>query len=84
MTKTVSSLVLTFLLIGASLLTHAQFTPLWMSTPSISPDGKTIVFIYKGDLYKVSAQGGNAMPLTLHKGHDKSPIWSKDGKNRVT
>lgn len=81
MTKTVSRLVLTFLLIGASLLTHAQVTPLWMSTPSISPDGKTIVFSYKGDLYKVSAQGGNAMPLTLHKGHDKTPIWSKDGKN---
>jgi len=29
--------------------------------PSISPDGKTIVFTYKGDLYRVAAAGGTAI-----------------------
>ncbi|MEP7317318.1 MAG: hypothetical protein ABI921_01210, partial [Panacibacter sp.] len=41
-------------------------TPSWLRYPSISPDGKTIVFTYKGDLYKVPATGGAAQPLTLH------------------
>ena len=37
----------------------AQQTPLWMRYPGISPDGKTIVFSYKGDLYKVNSSGGD-------------------------
>jgi len=55
-------------------------TPLWMRYPSISPDGKTVVFCYKGDIYKVGADGGNAMPLTLSDGYDFMPVWSPDGK----
>ena len=58
----------------------AQNTPLWLRYPSISPDGKTIVFGYKGDLYKVPATGGEAIPLTLHEAHDFMPVWSRDGK----
>ena len=45
----------------SALLILAQETPLWMRYPSISPDGKTIVFSYKGDLYKVPAAA--AMPI---------------------
>jgi len=37
--------------------------PLWLRYPSISPDGKNIVFCYKGDIYKVDAAGGNASPI---------------------
>lgn len=59
----------------------AQQTPLWMRYPAISPDGKTIVFGYKGDLYKVSSSGGEAVALTLHEAHDQMPVWSRDGKN---
>lgn len=58
----------------------AQTSPLWMRYPSISPDGKTIVFGYKGDLYKVPAAGGDAYPITLHEAHDQIPVWSRDGK----
>src|SRR5215212_6658280 len=58
----------------------AQQTPLWMRYPAISPDGKNIVFSYKGDLYKVSSSGGDAYPLTLHEAHDFMPVWSRDGK----
>lgn len=64
----------------AGLQGHAQNTPLWMRYPAISPDGKTIVFSYKGDLYKVAAAGGEATPLTLHEAHDYMPVWSRDGK----
>jgi Tol biopolymer transport system component/C-terminal processing protease CtpA/Prc len=65
------------------LLAHiamAQQTPKWLRYPAISPDGKTIVFSYKGDLYKVAASGGDAVPLTLHEAYDFMPVWSRDGK----
>ena len=59
----------------------AQDTPLWMRYPAISPDGATIVFSYKGDLYRVPSEGGLAYPLTLHEAYDHSPVWSHDGKS---
>ncbi|MDX2249739.1 MAG: S41 family peptidase [Bacteroidia bacterium] len=57
----------------------ADENPLWMRYPAISPDGNTIVFSYKGDLYRVNASGGTATPLTLHEAHDYLPVWSADG-----
>lgn len=51
-----------------------------MRYPSISPDGKSIVFCYKGDIYKVNSEGGNATPLTVSESYDFMPIWSNDGK----
>ncbi|TND09940.1 MAG: peptidase S41 [Bacteroidetes bacterium] len=54
--------------------------PLWLRYPAISPDGKQILFSYKGDIYKVDAAGGTAIPLTLSEGHDFMPTWSPDGK----
>ncbi|BAV09134.1 C-terminal processing protease CtpA/Prc, contains a PDZ domain [Filimonas lacunae] len=58
----------------------AQNNPLWLRYPSISPDGKTILFGYKGDIYRVDAQGGTAVPLTIHEAQDMMPVWSHDGK----
>lgn len=58
----------------------SQQSPKWLRYPAISPDGKTIVFSYKGDLYKVAASGGDAVPLTLHEAYDHMPVWSRDGK----
>ena len=60
---------------------HAQDDPLWMRYPAISPDGSTIVFGYKGNLYRVSTSGGEARPLTLYDGHDYMPVWSPDGSS---
>ena len=58
----------------------SQENPNWLRHSSISPDGKEIVFTYKGDLYKVPSAGGNATQLTFHKAHDYKAVWSKDGK----
>ncbi len=58
----------------------AQNNALWLRNPAISPDGKTIVFGYKGDLYKVPSSGGEAIPLTIHEAFDQMPVWSHDGK----
>ena len=38
------------------------------------------MFTYKGDLYRVPAAGGAAVPLTVHEAHDFMPVWSHDGK----
>jgi tricorn protease len=54
--------------------------PLWMRYPAVSPDGGTIVFSYRGDLYRVAADGGRAVPLTQHEAHDFHPVWSPDGR----
>ena len=32
--------------------------PLWMRYPAISPDGKTVAFSYKGDIYTVPPVAG--------------------------
>ena len=55
-------------------------TPLWMRDVRISPDGKNIVFCYKGDIYKVAATGGEAVRLTTQDSYESSPVWSPDGK----
>ncbi len=64
---------------GTALL-QAQNPPLWLRYPAISPDGKTIAFGYKGDIYRVDAAGGVAVPLTIHEAQDMMPVWSHDGK----
>ena len=61
----------------------AQESPLWLRRNSISPDGKQIVFNYKGDLYVVSSDGGRARQLTSNPAYDSDPIWTPDGKNIV-
>ncbi|HSU50319.1 MAG TPA: hypothetical protein VLJ41_07010, partial [Segetibacter sp.] len=73
--------LVTFFIATASFCaSSAQTTPLWMRYPSISPDGKTIAFGYKGDIYRVDANGGVASPLTIHEAQDMMPVWSHDGK----
>ncbi|MFB6454241.1 S41 family peptidase [Chitinophaga sp. Hz27] len=60
---------------------YAQQNARWLRNPSISPDGNTIAFGYKGDIYRVDAKGGVATPLTIHEAHDMMPVWSHDGKS---
>ncbi|MBC7903777.1 MAG: PD40 domain-containing protein, partial [Gemmatimonadaceae bacterium] len=76
MKKFITSSGLLFL----TLIAFGQSNPLWLRYPAISPDGKTIVFCYKGDIYKVPSSGGDAVPLTLHEAYDVMPVWSHDGK----
>ena len=66
-------LLLPFVAIG-------QQEALWLRYPAISPDGSTIVFSYKGDLYKVASTGGLAYPITLHDAYERNPVWSSDGQ----
>ncbi len=58
----------------------AENQPLWLRYPSISPDGKNVVFAYKGDLFLVSSSGGSAKQLTTHPAYDSYPIWSPNSQ----
>lgn len=58
----------------------AQEAPLWLRNSAISPDGKEIVFTYKGDIFKVSSRGGKAVQLTTNASYDTQPIWSPTSK----
>ncbi len=58
-----------------------EINPLWMRYPAISPDGSTIVFSYKGDLFKVPAAGGMATAITTNPAYDFNPVWAPDGKS---
>src|ERR1700743_1233350 len=60
---------------------HAQENPLWMRYPAISPDGQTILFSYKGDIYSVPSGGGQAHPLTISESYEFAPVWSHDGRS---
>jgi tricorn protease len=77
MTRTFLTAVLAFVLITKA---QAQEHPLWMRYPAISPDGSTILFSYKGDIYSVPIRGGTAVPLTISESYEFAPVWSHDGK----
>ena len=51
-----------------------------MNWPALSPDGKTLCFVYLGDLWTVPTSGGVANRLTVHESLDAYPHWSPDGK----
>ncbi len=63
----------------AALGANAQ-APLWMRDVKISPDGSTIAFAYKGDIWSVPATGGQATRLTSLPSYEAVPVWSPDGK----
>ena len=49
-------------------------------SPVVSPDGRDVCFVRKGDLYIVAVAGGPERQLTFTKGDEWSPAWSPDGR----
>ena len=81
-TKRLLAAALMAVFTGSTLQTHASqtITPLWLRDVQVSPDGSQVLFCYKGDIYKVSANGGTAVQLTTQDSYECSPVWSADGK----
>ncbi len=50
------------------------------SSPSLSPDGKSLAFAWRGDIWTVPTAGGTARQLTTHPADDTEPRWSPDGR----
>ncbi|HVS92323.1 MAG TPA: S41 family peptidase [Mucilaginibacter sp.] len=55
---------------------EAYFT----SYPTLTPDGKTVIFSYEGDLWKADINNPVAVRLTAMQGEETSPHVSPDGK----
>jgi tricorn protease len=47
--------------------------------PALSPDGKKLAFVYRGDIWMTPSTGGRARPLTFHLEYDAYPMFSPDG-----
>lgn len=73
--------VITALTVLAAVAATAA-NPLWIRDVAISPDGQTIAFTYKGDIFSVPATGGDARQLTSNEAFDSKPVWTLDG-NRI-
>lgn len=57
-----------------------------VGTPDWSPDGRTIVYEQRGDIYTMTTAGKNAKPLLRPlaegtRGHRFNPKWSPDGRS---
>ncbi len=48
--------------------------------PALSPDGKTLAFVWRGDIWVSPASGGRAYSVTDHVELDAYPVFSPDGK----
>ncbi len=48
--------------------------------PSLSPDGKSLLLSWQGDIWQVSSDGGAATRLTSDPADDGEPHYSPDGK----
>ncbi len=75
-------LTLSTFIFGVSMLAAGN-SPLWLRKNAISPDGEQIAFTYKGNIYIVDADGGQAMQITSNPAYDTDPMWTPDGKQIV-
>jgi Tol biopolymer transport system component/C-terminal processing protease CtpA/Prc len=49
--------------------------------PSLSPDGKTVVFVSGGDIWSAPSSGGDARLLVAHPASEGRPLFSPDGRS---
>jgi len=75
----IDRLLATVILLGTTGAVAAGTTVDLPRFPSISPDGSTVVFSWRGDLWKVPIAGGTAVRLTSHPAMDGASAWSPDG-----
>ncbi len=54
--------------------------PYFLSSPSLTPDGQTILFSFEGDIWKASLKDGMATRLTAMQGYENGAKVSPDGK----
>lgn len=63
-----------------SVVSFAQSNAYFLSNPTLSPDGQTIVFAFEADLWKANISDGQATRITAMQGYETSPRISPDGK----
>ena len=78
-----NTLLSLFAFISIATTISAQDSPLWLRRNAISPDGTQIAFTYKGDIYTVATEGGQARQITTNPAYDSDPMWTDDSKTIV-
>ena len=73
-------LSLLLVLCFAAILSFSQNNTYFLSNPTLTPDGQTVIFACEGDLWKANVNDGNATRLTAMQGYETSPRVSPDGK----
>ncbi len=56
-------------------------SPYWLRDAQVSPDGASIAFTYRGQIWIVPSEGGDASPLTERQFRSTAPVWSPDGSH---
>ncbi len=80
-TRLMRSILTGMLATALTLPASAQSTATYFTTyPTLTPDGKTVVFSYEGDLWKADVQNPQAVRLTAMQGTEIAPKVSPDGK----
>jgi tricorn protease len=74
--KNIQSLIL--FLVSVQSVAASPSGPTWLRQPSVSPDGKHIAFTHAGQLWRVPAEGGEAVSLTSALFRAGNPVWSPD------
>lgn len=52
----------------------------YLRAPRFSPDGRTLAFVYAGDIWFVNATGGEARLVVAHAAYNDRPRFSPDGR----
>ncbi len=73
-------LSLSLALCFAAILSFSQSNTYFLSSPTLTPDGQTVIFAFEGDLWKASVNDGNATRLSAMQGYETSSRVSPDGK----
>ncbi|PHN04207.1 S41 family peptidase [Flavilitoribacter nigricans] len=73
-------LVLFLLLACTSFLIAQEQVTYFADDPCLTPDGKTLIFSYEGDLWQSPVEGGVARRITAMEGQERYPRVSPDGK----
>lgn len=60
-------------------MTESQLAQPYLRTPTLSPDGRLVAFVYAGDIWLVGIEGGPAERLSAHSAYHFSPCFSPDG-----
>ena len=71
--------ILALIILISSAFAASSDSPRWLRNVAISPDGTTVAFTYKGDIFTVPKTGGKAFQLTSSPAYDTAPVWSRDG-----
>ncbi|MBE9639359.1 S41 family peptidase [Salipiger mangrovisoli] len=68
------------LLLPAAPAASADVGPYWIRGAQVAPDGRSIAFTYRGQIWLVPRAGGEAVPLTERQFRSSAPVWSPDSR----